>query len=203
MLLVSSYYMSYDTHIANAFIYLLFYFIKLRTEVLNQKLDQLNRSVCRDLDVGAINHLSLELMSEHNNICAQIIAYNKFWRKYLLYLLLSLIPLNLFFLNQVLFKSMQLIPFLLNCTVILISWGFVFFVSFCASIIPKLMTKTADKVFRLQMTNRINAKTKLKIMSCYERVGHKRIGFTVGTLFTMTNTALFKVILGELSLVDY
>ena len=198
LLLLTCYHLSYDTNIATLLIYLIFYYLRLRSDILQQKLMNLNEMSNRDLDHCYTHRLVRGLIVGHNGICTQIKTYNRFWSIYFLVLLFVIIPMNLLFLNQVVFTKMQFIPFLLNCFIVLISWLFVFFVIYCASRIPSSMASTAKQLFKLQMTIDKSRRTKrlyvkLIAMSCYERMDNSSVGFTVGTLFTMTNTALFKV----------
>jgi hypothetical protein len=198
LILISCYYMGYDTNTASGFLYLLFHFIRLRIETLNNKMKQMITDHRNGKDTTNTLRVSRQLVDHHIIICRQINQFNKFWSKYLLFLLITLIPLNLFLLNQVLFKDMQLYSYALNCFIVFISWVFVFFVSFCASQIPKGMHLTANKLYTIQTiisenNGPFNANIKLALLMCYEGVANSRVGFTVSSLFLMTNTVLFKV----------
>jgi hypothetical protein len=52
-----------------------------------------------------IRHIE-EIIGEHNRICNDIQEYDKFWRKYYFILCYTIIPLNLMFLQQLLFYNL-------------------------------------------------------------------------------------------------
>ena len=195
MILFSGYNGYVDTHIASLFFYLIFYFIKLRSERLNERLQNLLAN-SGHVDSVRLARMADQLIEQHNSICRQTKSFNKFWSKYLLYILISLMPLNLFLLHQVMFKEMQAITLLFNCFMVGLSWIFIFLVSFFASLVPKSMKLTAKKLFKLQMIidsrSSSGVRTKLKILSAFE-MNSTSIGFSVGLLFLMTKTTFSKV----------
>ena len=197
--LIVCYYLCYDSHLASTFLYLIFYFLNLRIESLNQRLDQLIEKY-RELNARNITRMATKLIEEHNSICKQIGDFNRFWSKYLFYMLLSLMPLSLFMLNQVIFKEMQVLYKMMNVLAVIIAWLFIFVISYFASMVSESLKKTAKKLFKLEMIVDQNKnkssdrlRTKLVAMSAFERVTNRYIGFSVGPMFVINKSTLSKV----------
>jgi hypothetical protein len=77
-----------------------------------------------------------QLMKDHNSICLDIKLYNKFWQKYYFSLTYTLIPINLIFLQLILFEDKILLLLL-----ILISF---FLGTICSHLMFNLMTASIN-----------------------------------------------------------
>ena len=197
MFLVGELLMSFDILKSSAYLYLLFYFIILRIKKLKAKLDSLSETGFESTD---ILRLSSELLSELNSIVRQIHNYNEFWRKYFLYIIFTLIPINLLFLNQILFVSgVKYYLYYLYGTAVFITWFILITLSYFASRVSKGIRSIGMKLYKIQFCAEKcgfhETKTKIKLLSNFERMVNTNItiGFSVSTLFVMTHPLLYRV----------
>ena len=197
MLLVASFFGCFDILKSSAYLYLLFYFIILRIKKLKAKLQCLSES---RLDSKKILRLSSELLSEHNSIVRQIHNYNKFWRKYILYIIFTLIPINLLYLNQILFVSgVDYYLYYAYGTFLSLSWCILIILSFFASRVSSGMQSIGLYLYKIQFCAEKcsfhETRTKIKLLSNFERMVNTNItiGFSVSTLFVMTHPLLYRV----------
>ena len=195
-LLFSIYTVCADTLSTNTFLYLIIYFLSIKTDKLKEKLINLSNSGFNSNDILKNTE---QLVTEHNAICKQIMIYNKFWSKYLLYLLMTFIPVNLLMLNQMLFKNLNIYLYYYFGFLVIVTWIIIFFLSYCLSTITKKIHTTGKILYKLQFcaerTNLYDSKTKIKLLIAIERMitPNIRVGFSVGPLFVMTYAMLMRV----------
>ena len=104
-----------------------------------------------------------QLLEEHNSICDQIVAYNKFWKNVLQGLIYPVLPLDLLVLHQLLFGKFEniFLPYLL-LLVFLLSFGLLFSIIFLISLINKESNKSHKLLLKL--------KYRLKILKISENI---------------------------------
>jgi hypothetical protein len=83
------------------------YYFEIRFKILNNKISRNSK-----LSVVKLTEI---IIREHNNICNDISKYDKFWKSFYFTLTYTIIPINLMFLQQILFDDIVL-------TAILIYW---------------------------------------------------------------------------------
>jgi len=193
LLLISSYYFIADAYTSASLFYLILYYFELRCDKINGRITVLNLFHSKGVLI-----LTKILIIDHNNICDEISVYNRFWKKHYFWFLYSVIPINLCVLHQVLFEEMMIYSLLMWFFIVVSSWIFIFFISFCASVVSNRIHSTAKKLYKLQLNlnqnNFLCARTKIKLMSCFERVsGTKTIGFSIRSLFVMSYPMLYRV----------
>ena len=190
LFLTSCYILIFDTYITNAYIYLIIYFQNLRIRELKSNLLKLLNS-----ERSAHYLKTIKLLVKHNRICAQIETYNKFWENYFLRLILTLIPINLLCLTQLVYmKNNDYYIYYYYGFIVFITWLFVFFLFYCASTMSKAIHSTWNPLFFLQLKTK---HAKFKILNTFERMVNTRltVGFTAKNLFMMTHPMLYKVIM--------
>src|SRR6185437_2297384 len=156
--------------------YLICYYFQLRSKLLNQQiLHIINRKT---------NNM-FHILREQNIICSQIKLFNSFWKKYYFYLIMTLMPMNLFILIMALFVDLNYFTLIMYLGGALYSWSFIFFISFCASQVSKGIHLSHNRLFVLQFNMIYNTRLKLKLMTFIEKLlsKHLIIGFSVGPLF--------------------
>ena len=128
------------------------------------------------------------VMREHHIICSQIKLFNIFWQKYYSSLIITLIPINILLLTMILFTELESFTKLLFLTVVIYTWVFIFFISFCASQVSKGIHLSYNRLFVSQFSIKTNIMSKLKLMAFIEKLLSNRliIGFSISGLFVMT-----------------
>jgi len=188
---IGAYFILTKIYTAISLFYLICYYFQLKSQNLNKRILLLSH-----LKYSSFTSLMVtKLILDHNMICSKISSYNKFWQKTYFYFVFTLIPANLCSLHQLLFEDMKLYSVMIIILVIVYTWFFIFFLSYCTASLSKLIHKTSNKLLNLLLKrNQLNICTKLKLMICFERVNNdKKIGFSLKSLFVMTYPALCKV----------
>ena len=142
--------------------------------------------------------MSMKLfLEEHNQFCLAIYQYNRFFSEMYLLLLVTMIPLNMLGLHQLLFEDLDLS--LGSYLAFLMAVLFVMFIglSYTATFISRRAHSMAVPLSQLQWRLhgwpfRLN--NKIKLMTYFERLSDKKkIGFTIGPLITVTSPIFAKV----------
>jgi hypothetical protein len=88
----------------------LFYFMSCYYFEIRFKI--LNNSISRNSKLSHVK-LTATIIREHNNICNDILKYNKFWKSFYFTLTYTIIPINLMLLQQLLFDDIVFTAFLI------------------------------------------------------------------------------------------
>jgi len=177
---------------STTYFYLICHYFIMRSKHISQVVHQLSS----DSDFYEINRKNImSLIREHNNVCQQLYKFNKFWQKYYISLLLTLMPLNLVLLVMILFSQLKFYMYIMYGCVAFNIWIFIFFISFCASLVSKTIYLSSNKLFWTQIHIKRNLRLKFKVLMFSEKCDKKRIvfGFSVGSQFVMTFPKLFFV----------
>jgi hypothetical protein len=94
------------------FYFIICYYFRLRFKLLNN-------NISRDSELS-VAELNERIISEHNNICNDVTKYDKFWKKFYFVLTYTIIPINLMFLQQLLFDDLILAAILIASMVVII-----------------------------------------------------------------------------------
>ena len=128
---------------------------------------------------------------EHNRFCTHINAINQFWKYLFLTVLVTIIPINLIMMQQLLFEDISLQLRLLFVVSLFWNFALLFGVQyFFASVSVKIHIMYA-KLSRLQWCLNgypFRMRIKMKLIMCFERLSSTkhRIGITMGSIvFTM------------------
>ena len=143
-----------------------------------------------------------QFTEEHNQFCRTLSEYNRFWSRLYFAFLLTLIPINLIWLHQLLFEDLgyEIRLFIGFTSVVWILQIYV--LQWCFAYLSKQIHKTTKKLSQLQW--RLNGwpfrlHTKLKLMAYFERLSDpKRIGLTLGPTSVVLTVQLFSQVLIEL-----
>ena len=140
-----------------------------------------------------------QFIEEHNDFCQLYNDYNKFWSKLYLAFVLTIIPLNLLWLHQFLFESLDTmnkivigLSSIMMCFVIVI-------VQFFIALLSSRIHKSTKLLARLQW--RLNGwpfrlQTKLRLMTYFERLSSSRkVGLSIGPIIVLTYPVFYQVIL--------
>ena len=181
ILLTSSFSFIYQTFKTIAYFYIICYYFRLRTNQLNQNIQQLitNKTLLR---------FHYKLFAEHSVICAQISKFNYFWQKYYLGLIITLVPINLLLFVSLLLTRLETYTIFIFADVLISTWVFIFFISYCASMVSKAIHLSNNRLFLVQIHVKRHLILKLKLMAFMEKVMSNRLitGFSIGNLFVMT-----------------
>jgi len=128
-----------------------------------------------------------KLISNHNQICLMIKYYNIFCSRYYFIAFLSLFPITLIQFVS-LFATNSIVFTFLIFNLLLISWLFIFFISFMSARVSKAIHSSYKSMSKIQWhlnTNKLRLKIKLE--STFERaIDRKRIiGFSALDIFTI------------------
>ena len=172
---------------ATSFCMLMTYYEHLRIDKINNHV----KSVYDSLDPIKVHRAVKAFTEEHNQYCTHIIAVNQFWKYAYLIFLVTMLPINLTILHQLLFEdiSLQLRLFFVVC--IIVTDILLFGVQYCFALYSIKIHSMYAKLSRLQWClNGYPFRTRLKwkLIMCFERLtsAKHRIGFTMGSIvFTM------------------
>ena len=135
---------------------------------------------------------------EHNMYCRELYLINKFWSKIYFMFIITIIPVNLLLLHQFLFECLEYeVKIFFGLLIVLISIG-VFGVQYLWSYMSYKIHKSCVVLSQYQW--RINGypfrmRFKLNLMNYFERLSSDRkIGITMGSIYTLTFTIFFQVI---------
>jgi hypothetical protein len=95
----------------------LFYFMSCYYFEIRFKI--LNNNISRNSKLSVVK-LTARIISEHNNICNDILKYDKFWKNFYFVLTYTIIPINLMLLQQLLLDDIVFTAILLYLMVVII-----------------------------------------------------------------------------------
>ncbi len=124
----------------------------------------MNNKISRKSKLSVVK-LTTSIIREHNNICNDILKYDKFWKSFFFALTYTIIPLNLMLLQQLLLDDIMPI------TVVIYSlFGIMYLIShivlnLISASVNKNATKSHKFLFRFQtkFLSLINVKQKIKV----------------------------------------
>jgi hypothetical protein len=176
--------------------FLIAYYFGVRAKKINKIINDLIDS--NQMSGHQISSAIKLFICEHNQICTQLLNYNRFWKKLYFSFIFTIIPMNLCLLHQFLFEKLIFYNKAVFGFSILIQLIFIFLVQFMVASLSSKIHKTGKRLSRLQW--KINgwpfrARTKIKILNTFERLSSDRkIGFTIGSLAVMTFPLFYRVI---------
>jgi hypothetical protein len=166
------YYMFFDAILGWLFIhcvYLLisysFFYYFVVCYYVNLRFNTLNRMILEAIKKFHINKLQ-EILAEHNSICDDIFAFNKFWKKCFFAINYNIIPINLMLLHEILFEDSL---FLGQIAAILITTGYLsshFILNLITASVNKNTTKSRKNLLKLYYSMKFLLDPKIKIDVC-------------------------------------
>jgi hypothetical protein len=81
------------------FYFIVCHYIRTRFKILNNKISRKSKLT--------VAKLTARIIHEHNNICNDILEYDKFWKNFYFALTYTIIPINLMLLQQLLFDDIK------------------------------------------------------------------------------------------------
>ena len=187
-------YMIIKVLVTITFFYIICYFFQLKVNKLAKSI----KAVAR-LNYNETNWKMEKILQDLNMICSKVARYNKFWSSVVRYFLLTMFPVNLCATNLIssLLESeskFKIYLIAIDILIIVYTWVFIFFISYCMATISYNIHKNYKHLFRIQLNTKTKVLTKFKIMNAFERIGSKKkIGFEVKNFFVMTYPALYRV----------
>ena len=188
---------------STTFCMLLTYYEHLRINKINNHV----KSVYDSLDPIKVHRAVKAFTEEHNRYCTHINAVNQFWKFPYLIFVVTMLPINLIVLHQLLFEDISLQLRLFFGVCIFGSDILLFGVQYCFALYSIKIHSMYAKLSRLQWCINgypFRARLKWKLIMCLERLtsNKHRIGFTMGSIvFTMPLFAmviiLFKIIINH------
>jgi len=143
-----------------------------------------------------INHEINHLLIEHNQICATLLSTNRFWKKFFLYNLCSMFPINLCIVQQVLFTQLLIIIRMLFTVTGFVTFAGIFFIIFDAARVYNCVHAEAKNISRLQWSMKgwpYQRKLKWKLLSTFESISVPNLGFSVSSLAIINFPIFYKV----------
>jgi hypothetical protein len=141
----------------------LFYFMSCYYFEIRFKI--LNNNISRNSKLSVLK-LTTRIIREHNNICNDILKYNKFWKSFYFTLTYTIIPINLMLLQQLLLDDIVFTAFLIYSLVVIIY----LFSHIILNLISASVNKNASKShkflykFQTQFPSLINVRQKIKVL---------------------------------------
>lgn len=138
-----------------------------------------------------------KILCRHNEICNDIAAYNKFWRKLYFLTVAFLTPYNMLLLFCILFGNIHWMLLSAYVTTFINSWFYIFVVGVLFAKICCYVQQTHNLILKLTKLSSLNGNLVLWLnaLSCCERMASpiRKIGFTCATIFTVTYATFFRV----------
>ncbi len=181
---------------ATVFVYLITYYFRLRAENVNKIMNDL--IINDQLSGHQISSAVKEFISKHNQICAQLWSYDKFWKKLYLSFVLTMIPMNLCLLHEILFEEFEIYDKIFLGFTLIIQMIIIFFFQLLTASLSSKIHIGGKKLSRLQW--KINGwpfrtRIKIKLLACFERLSsNRKIGFSIGSIAVVTFPLFYKVI---------
>jgi hypothetical protein len=140
------------------FYFMTCYYFEIRFKMLNNNISR--NSKLSDIELTA------RIIREHNNICNDILKYNKFWKSFYFTLTYTIIPINLMLLQQLLLDDIVFTEFLIYSLLVIIY----LFSHIILNLISASVNKNASKShkflfkFQTQFLSLINVIQKIKVL---------------------------------------
>ena len=140
-----------------------------------------------------------QFILDHNKFCQTLNDYNRFWSQIYLWVVLTMLPINLMLLHTVLFEPMPIISRLIIALLIIACSFVIFIIQFAIADISRQIHKTSVKLSQIQW--RLNGwlfrtNNKIKLMAYFERLSsNKKIGISIGPTIVITIPVFAQVML--------
>jgi hypothetical protein len=140
------------------FYFIICYYFRLRFKLLNNNISRNSKL--------SVAELTAKIIREHNNICNDILKYDKFWKRFYFVVTYTIIPINLMFLQQILFDDIILTAILLASMVVIIF----IFCHIILNLISAAINTNASKShkflfkFQIKFLSSINVRQRIKVL---------------------------------------
>jgi hypothetical protein len=139
------------------FFYMCCYYFEIRFKVLNNKISKNSKL--------SVDKLTTSIIREHNNICKDILEYNKFWKSFYLTLTYTIIPMNLMLLQQLLLDEITLTTVLIYSMAVTIYLIIFIVLNLISAEVNKNALESHKFLFKFQtkFLSLINVKQRIKV----------------------------------------
>jgi hypothetical protein len=139
------------------FYFIVCHYIRTRFKILNNKISRKSKLT--------VAKLTARIIREHNNICNDILEYDKFWKNFYFALTYTIIPINLMLLQQLLFDDIKLTTILMYSLFTVIYLISHIVLNLVSASVNKNASKSHKFLFRFQtkFLPLINVKQKIKV----------------------------------------
>jgi hypothetical protein len=133
------------------------YYFEIRFKILND-------NISRNSKLSVVK-LTASIIGEHNNICDDILKYDKFWKSFYFILTYTIIPINLMLLQQLLFDDIILTAILIYSMVLIIYLISHIVLNLISASVNKNALKSHKFLFKFQtkFLSSINVKQRIKV----------------------------------------
>jgi hypothetical protein len=133
------------------------YYFELRFKILND-------NISRNSKLSVVK-LTERIISEHNNICNDILKYDKFWKSFYFVLTYTIIPINLMFLQQLLLDDIVFTGILLYSMLAIVYLTSHTILNLISASVNKNALKSHKFLFKFQtkLLSLINVKQRIKV----------------------------------------
>jgi hypothetical protein len=133
------------------------YYFKIRFKIFNN-----NNSGNSKLSVVK---LTTRIIREHNNICNDILKYDKFWKSFYFVLTYTIIPMNLMLLHLILFDDMVFTAILIFSMAVIIYLFSHIILNLISAFVNKNALKSHKFIFKFQtkFLSSINVRQRIKV----------------------------------------
>jgi hypothetical protein len=140
------------------FYFIICYYFRLRFKLLNNNIPRNSKLYVAELNARIIR--------EHNNICNDIAKYDKFWRRFYFALTYTIIPINLMFLQQILFDDLILTAILMASMAVIIYLFSHIILNLISASINASASKSHKFLFEFQtkFLSKINVRQRIKVL---------------------------------------
>jgi hypothetical protein len=140
----------------------LFYFMSCYYFEIRFKI--LNNNISRNSKLSVVK-LTARIIREHNNICNDILKYDKFWKSFYFVLTYTIIPMNLMLLQQLLLDDIILTAILIYSMLVIIYSVSHTVVNLISASVNKNALKSHKFLFKFQtkFISSINVKQRIKV----------------------------------------
>ena len=181
-----------------AIVVIICYYLHLRVNDVNLNIECLwtHRPVHRPGHVLSRRQIYRALesyLSEHDYLCKQVTIFNNYWQHVYLLFLMTIVPLSLIILHQLLFANYNSFQNAFILMSLLCAYTILFGVQYFLAQFSVKIHKMYRKLSRIQWS--LNGlRFKLKLLNRFERLsGRKKIGISIGSLIIITFPVLSKV----------
>jgi hypothetical protein len=139
------------------FYFMYCYYVEIRFKILND-------NTYRNSKLSVVK-LTASIISERNNICNDILRYDKFWKSFHFVLTYTIIPMNLMLLQQLLFDDIILTAILIYSMVLIIYLISHIILNLISASVNKNASKSYKFLFKFQakFLSSIHVKQRIKV----------------------------------------
>ena len=172
------------------------YYFLLKITSINKMLNNLVISKHQNLLINSTQTIYYYI-TEHHNICKTFNKFNNCWKRLYLTFFLTIVPVSLTFLHQLLFENIIVTVRMIYVIALIGIYNVLFLINYLLGLYSLRLHKMCKKLPRLQWHINVwpfRMRFKLKLLMCFERLSsNRKLGVNIGSYAVMTFPTFSKV----------